>query len=54
MKPPDPDKTKTEGGKPGERLDPAGPAEPNQLTSEEQMDLYEKELKENDWGHQPC
>jgi len=25
-----------------------------QLTSEEQMALYEKELKENDWGHQPC
>ena len=26
----------------------------NQLTPEEQMALYEKELKENDWGHQPC
>jgi len=25
-----------------------------QLTPEEQMALYEKELKENDWGHQPC
>jgi hypothetical protein len=24
------------------------------LTPEEQMALYEKELKENDWGHQPC
>ncbi len=24
------------------------------LTAEEQMLLYEKELKENDWGHQPC
>jgi hypothetical protein len=24
------------------------------LTPEEQMDLFEKELKENDWGHQPC
>jgi len=24
------------------------------LTAEEQMALYEKELKENDWGHQPC
>lgn len=28
------------------------PAE--QLTAEEQMALYEKELKESDWGHQPC
>ena len=24
------------------------------LTPEEQMALFEKELKENDWGHQPC
>jgi hypothetical protein len=24
------------------------------LSAEEQMALYEKELKENDWGHQPC
>ena len=26
----------------------------NPLTPEEQMALFEKELKENDWGHQPC
>lgn len=26
----------------------------DQLTPEEQMALYEKELKESDWGHQPC
>jgi hypothetical protein len=26
----------------------------NQLTAEEQMARFEKELKENDWGHQPC
>lgn len=35
----------------------AGTGEPvpaNQLTPEEQMALFEKELKENDWGHQPC
>jgi hypothetical protein len=25
-----------------------------QLTKEEQWALFEKELKENDWGHQPC
>jgi len=23
-------------------------------TAEEQMELFEKHLKENDWGHQPC
>jgi hypothetical protein len=33
---------------------PPDSAVPKQLTSEEQMALYEKELKENDWGHQPC
>lgn len=26
----------------------------SQLTPEEQMALFEKELKEKDWGHQPC
>ena len=26
----------------------------NKLTAEEQMALFEKDLKENDWGHQPC
>lgn len=26
----------------------------NQLTPDEQMALFEKELKETDWGHQPC
>jgi hypothetical protein len=24
------------------------------LTPEEQMEQFAKELKENDWGHQPC
>jgi hypothetical protein len=24
------------------------------LTPEEQMAAYEKDLRENDWGHQPC
>ena len=28
--------------------------ERSKLTAEEQMALYEKDLKENDWGHQPC
>jgi hypothetical protein len=27
---------------------------PAKLTAEEQMALFAKELKENDWGHQPC
>ena len=26
----------------------------SKLSKEEQMALYEKELKESDWGHQPC
>ena len=30
------------------------PTDPSKLTKEEQMALYEKELKETDWGHQPC
>jgi hypothetical protein len=30
------------------------PVAPKKLTPEEQMALYEDDLKENDWGHQPC
>ena len=30
------------------------PAKPKVLTPEEQMALFEADLKENDWGHQPC
>ena len=37
---------------------PVSPSEPpppaNTLTPEEQMALFERELKETDWGHQPC
>ena len=36
---------------------PSAPEQPEavkELTPEEQMALYEKDLKENDWGHQPC
>ena len=34
---------------------PAGEVPPTkQLTPEEQMALFEQELKETDWGHQPC
>jgi hypothetical protein len=32
--------------------DAAAPA--SQLTPEEQMALFAQDLKENDWGHQPC
>lgn len=36
-------------------VSPAGePAVPTELTAEEQMALFEKSLKEEDWGHQPC
>ena len=24
------------------------------LTADEQMAIYEQDLKEHDWGHQPC
>jgi hypothetical protein len=33
---------------------PEGTAVASELTKEEQWALFEKELKENDWGHQPC
>ena len=33
---------------------PTPGADPNALTPEEQMARFEKELKETDWGHQPC
>jgi hypothetical protein len=43
----------------------SGPAEPKgeqpseekpvkKLTAEEQMQQFEEDLKETDWGHQPC
>ena len=31
----------------------AAPA-PRALTPEEQMEAFAQDLKENDWGHQPC
>lgn len=40
-----------EAGKLPAQADPA-PVQP--LTPEEQMAQFEKEFKENDWGHQPC
>jgi hypothetical protein len=38
----------------GSTAETAGVKPANQLTPEEQMALFEKELKETDWGHQPC
>jgi hypothetical protein len=49
--------------KPDQIASPEPPAAPSQesektsrkeLTADEQMALYEEDLKENDWGHQPC
>ena len=37
---------------PQDKQDP--PANSQKLSPEEQMALYEKALKEDDWGHQPC
>ena len=30
------------------------PVNPNELSEEEQMALYEEDHKDSDWGHQPC
>jgi hypothetical protein len=41
--------------KPAERDLPGSESQPQrQITPEEQMALFEQELKETDWGHQPC
>ena len=40
------------------KAEPASEAQPkvdpSKLSPEEQMALYEEQLKEDDWGHQPC
>jgi hypothetical protein len=33
---------------------PGTASAPEQLTPEEQMERFAKELKNEDWGHQPC
>ena len=48
-----PPKEQGDGGSPAPK-DTLGPAAPRKLTPEEQMALYEEDLKETDWGHQPC
>ena len=45
------------GKKPAADADAAAskdPEAPKKLTPEEQMARFEDDLKENDWGHQPC
>ena len=37
---------------PDSQTPPAAPSE--KLTPEEQMERFAKELKNEDWGHQPC
>ena len=46
-----------EGAPEKRTVDSATPGETKnvkELTPEEQMALYEEDLKETDWGHQPC
>jgi hypothetical protein len=34
--------------------EPAPAGSEKVLSPEEQMEQFEEDLKENDWGHQPC
>lgn len=54
VQPPLPSATAPAGSTPGASAADAEAKPVSQLTPEEQMALFEKELKENDWGHQPC
>jgi len=51
---PEPPKSAVGAGDAASAAKPAEGTPASQLTPEEQMALFEKELKENDWGHQPC
>lgn len=47
----------TSGKRPVDETGPSNnepAADVRNLTPEEQMERYEQELKESDWGHQPC
>jgi hypothetical protein len=48
------DPTETSPAAEEESVEGAENQKPKELTAEEQMALYEKSLKEDDWGHQPC
>ena len=56
MNEPEPLPTQPRGEVRPEPLEPEGQLvkDPQTLTPEEQMALYEASLKESDWGHQPC
>ena len=43
----------SDNAKPAKGVDAEKPVNPDVLSEEEQMALYEKDLKETDWGHQP-
>ena len=49
-----PKDSKHEPQQPGKSKGEENPVDPNELSEEEQMALYEKDLKDSDWGHQPC
>jgi hypothetical protein len=46
----DPNDTK----KPEQKPEPETSGSDKLLSPEEQMEQFEEDLKENDWGHQPC
>jgi hypothetical protein len=54
MSDPKPDNQSPSKTEPCPSATPADAAAPGGLTKEEQWALFEKELKESDWGHQPC
>ena len=49
----DPKTPKESSAGDGAESDPQAKAKP-ELTAEEQMAKFEEDLKESDWGHQPC
>jgi len=52
---PDPNKAAAPKPVPGsDTKEPEGREPGKPLTKEEQMARYEEQLKEDDWGHQPC
>lgn len=48
------DSTNISASAEGSAMDSVDGEASKELTAEEQMALYEKSLKEDDWGHQPC
>ena len=54
MEPKAPKEEKAAPAKDPSNPDARKPVDPGSLSPEEQMERYEEDLKENDWGHQPC